>query len=750
MDADVLFAQIAVKLKFLSREDAARVQRGRGALSFADACAASDLLTQKQIDHVLKHRQLIISRSRGQLAGAAPSAAREPVAAADTSRRVRADAPTNERPRASRVHLAVTRPQPIARQTNKPVTIGEPMIERGPAPTVQPSAVGRDSVASADDLLPAGGLFGADELSDAPTFAGGGGLALDTERASKLGVEGAEVSYGGIGEQMFEFDDTAASIGQDVAVAEHAGSTGQVELVSAAESAMALPVDGYVANKREPSGYGVGGMRTEDLFGEGLSTAESPSEMAIPVVTVEPDMIEDHVLPEIYRPQAAPSPMAVALQRAAAAPVRLDAAPQDVAPSPRVAPIISARGAVEMEPLEGMLAQLLNTARQHNAADAHFVAGQPPAIRVAGRLRRWEQVVSADQVEQALAPLLKDARQQQLEEAGSADFAFVEPKLGRFRVNIAYYANGLKACFRLIPKEVPSLETLGLPHMLARVIDYHQGLALVSGPNGHGKTTTLSALVELLNQQRAKHIITIEDPVEFTYSAGRALINQREVGVNTRSFARALKAALREDPDVIVIGELRDQETVEIALEAAETGHLVIATMSTRSGAKTIDRLIDMFPPSSQAAVRATLAGALKMVIAQRLVPNLRGDGLVAAVEMISGNIQLWNLIRDNKLIQLPSLMQRGVTLGMIRFDTSLRLLVEQNKISRDVAIKNADDPRQLLADIEGRGSAAEPSQSARIAPPVVRPAAAAALGQAQPAAQGQARRDRGLFRKRR
>jgi twitching motility protein PilT len=228
------------------------------------------------------------------------------------------------------------------------------------------------------------------------------------------------------------------------------------------------------------------------------------------------------------------------------------------------------------------------------------------------------------------------------------------------------------------------------------MLNYHQGLVVVSGPNGAGKTTTLAALVDLFNSERSVHIITVEDPVEVMHPIKKAIVSQREVGSHTKSFHAALKGSLREDPDVIAIGELRDRETVEKALEAAETGHLVFATMSTPSGASTIDRLIDMFPPDDQSQVRATLAGVLKFVVSQRLIPRKDGDGRIVAVELLTGGMALWTLIRDDKLYQLPSLLQRGRAFGMIRIEDSLNELLSSGVISRETAERFADDPRVI------------------------------------------------------
>jgi twitching motility protein PilT len=342
---------------------------------------------------------------------------------------------------------------------------------------------------------------------------------------------------------------------------------------------------------------------------------------------------------------------------------------------------------------------LLREAREAGSTDVHMVGGQPARLRRLGELLEIGGPLPATGVEQMLMPLLEQAgaaAQQQLEELGYADFALELAGAGRLRVNFARGRSGLKGCFRCVVDSPPSLDGLGLPRELAKVADHHQGLAVVSGPSGQGKTTTMAALVDLVNRQKPHHIITVEDPIEIVHPIHKAVISQRQVGLHTASFHRALKAALREDPDVIVIGELRDRETVEMALQAAETGHLVIASMSTPSGAKTIDRLIDMFPPEDQAQVRSTLAGALKIVVSQRLVPAADRSRMVAAAELITGSIPLWSLIRDNKLFQLPSLLQRGRNYGMIRLEDSLNELLAKGVIDEASARAAADDPRLI------------------------------------------------------
>lgn len=370
--------------------------------------------------------------------------------------------------------------------------------------------------------------------------------------------------------------------------------------------------------------------------------------------------------------------------------------------SPRVA------GGTAQAP-RGLL-DLLRKARHQNASDVHITSDRPCQVRACGQLRPIGQNIADKQVRAMLDGVLTKEHQAQLEERGYADFALqLGEGAGRQRVNVNRHRYGVKGCFRLVASEPPPLESLGLPAELMKITTQHQGLVVVAGPNGQGKTTTMAALVDWFNTNRPYHIITVEDPVEIVHPVKQAIVSQREVGTHTKSPFAALKGSLREDPDVIAIGELRDRETVEMALSAAETGHLVMATMSTPSGAKTIDRLIDMFPPDDQSQVRATMAGALKFVVSQRLVPTVDGSSMVAAAELISGNIPLWKLIRDNKLFQLPSLMQRGRNFGMVRIEDSLMELMKLGKITRETAEHYSDDPRAL----DGAARAGQPQAPA-------------------------------------
>ena len=373
----------------------------------------------------------------------------------------------------------------------------------------------------------------------------------------------------------------------------------------------------------------------------------------------------------------------------------------------------------------GFLDGLLAAVREAGASDLHVVAGRPMLIRVAGELTQSGPPLGEAAVEEALVAVVPDRLRPILQEQGSCDFALERPRHGRFRVNVSRQRTGYKGCFRCIPSGVPTLAALGLPPEIERATHHHQGLVLVTGPTGHGKTSTLAAIVDILNRETTHHIITVEDPVEFVHSRKKAMISQREVGSHTRSFASALKASLREDPDVIVVGELRDTETVRMALAASETGHLVLGTMNTPSAAKTIDRLVDLFPPGDQPQVRMALAGGLHLLIGQRLLPTADAKGMVVAAELLPGSIALWNLIRDAKTYQIPSLQQRGKGFGILRMDESLADLVKSGRVTRDVALAVAENPDDLESALDGqRTPAAAPE-------PQKKPDATGLLGKA-------------------
>jgi twitching motility protein PilT len=349
------------------------------------------------------------------------------------------------------------------------------------------------------------------------------------------------------------------------------------------------------------------------------------------------------------------------------------------------------------------IADVLALARESGASDLHLVAGRPILLRLGGDLVPRGVPIDDEIIKAMVEPIVPERLRGVLVDEGSCDFAHEQHAQGRFRVNVSRQRTGLKACFRCVPAVVPTLASLGLPPEIERATHHHQGLVLVTGPTGHGKTSTMAAIFDIINGNTTHHVITVEDPVEYMHPRKRAMMSQREVGSHTRSFASALKASLREDPDVIVVGELRDSETVRTALAASETGHLVLGTMNTPSAAKTIDRVVDLFPPGDQQQVRMTLAGGLHLIVSQRLVPAADGKGMVAAVELLPGSIALWTLIRDAKTYQIPSLQQRGKGFGIIRLDDSLLDLTRSGRITPAVALATAENPDDLDAILSGK-----------------------------------------------
>jgi twitching motility protein PilT len=342
------------------------------------------------------------------------------------------------------------------------------------------------------------------------------------------------------------------------------------------------------------------------------------------------------------------------------------------------------------------LDELLGLARVAGASDLHIVAGRPALVRAAGELLPRTSPMDAQAVERMVNEIVPRRVRPALEADGSCDFALEHAMHARFRVNVSRQHTGYTICVRVIPSGVPKLSELGLPEGLAAAVRHGDGLVLVTGPSGHGKTTTLAALVDLINRERAQHVVTIEDPIEFLHPPKRALLSQREVGTHCRSFAAALNASLCEDPDVIVVGELRDTETMRAALSASEAGHLVLGTMNTPSAAKTIDRVLDLFPPAERQQARSSLGAALRLIVGQRLVPGTDRSRLVAAVELLPSSLSLATLIRDNKTLQIPTLQQRGRAHGILRLDESLAQLVWAKKADIASARPFSDAPDEF------------------------------------------------------
>ncbi len=334
--------------------------------------------------------------------------------------------------------------------------------------------------------------------------------------------------------------------------------------------------------------------------------------------------------------------------------------------------------------------ELLGLAMKAGASDLHLAAAEVPAIRLDGRIRRLDlPALRAEQLQALLGQLMSASQKQDFEAHLDIDFAVAVPGLGRFRVNAFNQLQGPGAVLRVVASTVSSLADLGLGDVFRQIAELSSGLVLVTGPTGSGKSTTLAALIDHLNRERALHILTLEDPIEFIHSPQRSLISQREVGRHSHGFAQALRAALRQDPDVIMLGELRDPKTIRLALTAAETGHLVLATVHTGSAAKTIDRLVDVFAAEEKQLVRAMLAEALQAVVSQVLVERV-GGGRVAAHEVLLATPAVRNLVREGKVAQLYSTIQTGGALGMQTLDSCLQGLLQRGLISPDSARERA------------------------------------------------------------
>jgi len=343
-------------------------------------------------------------------------------------------------------------------------------------------------------------------------------------------------------------------------------------------------------------------------------------------------------------------------------------------------------------------ADLLLEVLDRRASDLHLTAGARPTIRVRGRLVPLEHlpVLTPRDTRELVYAILTNDQRQRLETDWQLDFAYAVPGHARFRVNAYHQRAALAAAFRLIPFEMPSIDDLGLPPVLHELARRPRGLVLVTGPTGSGKSTTLAAMIDEINRTREQHVLTIEDPIEFLHPHKRCLVNQRELGADTPTFALGLKAALRQDPDVILIGELRDLETVGIALTAAETGHLVLATLHTQDAAQTVDRIIDVFPPEQQGQVRTQLAVALQGIVTQQLLPGADGTRRVAACEVLVPTPAVRNLVREGKTHQIPSALQTGAQAGMQTMDSALAALVRAGTVNARVALERSSTPEEL------------------------------------------------------
>ena len=330
---------------------------------------------------------------------------------------------------------------------------------------------------------------------------------------------------------------------------------------------------------------------------------------------------------------------------------------------------------------------------EQGASDLHLTSGLPPALRIRGEIERIKyKVLDSDDLRGMLYEIAPEQKIKTFEETGDIDFGYEIPGLARYRANFFMQKNGVGAVFREIPSAIMTADQLGLPEVVSKLATLPRGLVLVTGPTGSGKSTTLAAIVDVANRARKDHIITVEDPIEFVHQSQSCIVNHREVGIHTNSFSAALRGALREDPDVILVGEMRDLETISLAVEAASTGHLVFSTLHTSSAYKTVDRVIEVFPSSEQPLIRSTLSDGLRAVIAQTLFKRIDRKGRVVALEILIANPAVRNLIREAKTHQIPSMIQTGKKYGMILLDDSIMELFTKGMVSAEEAYAKAND----------------------------------------------------------
>lgn len=345
--------------------------------------------------------------------------------------------------------------------------------------------------------------------------------------------------------------------------------------------------------------------------------------------------------------------------------------------------------------------EILQVAHDANASDVHITIGLPPIMRVYGRLQKMNfPVLTAEDTRELSQQVMTPGQKERFEEEGEYDMSVAVQGLGRYRLNVFKQRGAVAMALRTISIEIPSSESLGVPPAVIDLQHKKRGLVLVTGPTGSGKSTTLASILDKINVNRDAHIITLEDPIEYMHQHKKSMVNQREVGLDTGSFANALRAALREDPDVILVGEMRDFETIGIAITAAETGHLVFSTLHTVDAASTIDRVIDVFPPHQQQQIRVQLSNVLEAVIAQTLIPNISGDGRVAAFEVLIANHAVRNLVREGKTHQIASILQTNKQAGMQTMDDALLALYMSRKISKDDCIKYAHDSNNMRTKV--------------------------------------------------
>jgi twitching motility protein PilT len=370
-------------------------------------------------------------------------------------------------------------------------------------------------------------------------------------------------------------------------------------------------------------------------------------------------------------------------------------------------------------------ATVLNRMVEVRASDVHLSPGFPPAVRVRGKITPLDDypALQPQDTREIVYSILNDSQRKQFENSLQLDLAYAIPGVARFRVNVFFQRGAISAAFRHIPEKIESLQSLGLPQVLEEFCRKPRGFVLVTGPTGSGKSTSLASMIDLINEEREEHILTIEDPIEFLHTHKKCIVNQREVGSDATDFSSALKSALREDPDVILVGEMRDLETISTALTAAETGHLVFATLHTQSTAQTVDRIIDVFPPHQQQQVRMQLSIALQGIVTQQLLPTSDGSGRVCATEVLVPSPAIRNLIREGKTHQIYSALQTSGSVGMQTMDAHLAQLVRMGKISPQIAMARASVPEELkrllgpMPGVQAQPAQSQPNQQS--GPPV-------------------------------
>jgi twitching motility protein PilT len=450
---------------------------------------------------------------------------------------------------------------------------------------------------------------------------------------------------------------------------------------------LAGPAERAALDAREPVAFGYGAFRVAVSFSAGGVEAEIRPEAA-----AQPDQAAD-------QPALSAPPAATAAPAAAATAQRAQTAMEiDRSFDPRSA------GA---PPIDDLFRDMIG----RNASDLHLTMGQPPRLRLDGRMVQTElPALTPARMAELLWPICSPKNRKEFESDSDTDFAYEVPGLARFRCNYFMDRSGMGAVFRQIPTKIPTMQQLGLPKEIVDLCWLSKGFVVVTGPTGSGKSTTLSALINHINENRADHIITIEDPIEFVHENKKCLLNQREIGTHTQGFKRALRAALREDPDIVLVGEMRDLETISIAIETAETGHLVFGTLHTTTAPSTVDRIIDQFPADRQTQIRVMLSETLKGVIAQTLCRKI-GGGRIAAYEVLIVNTAVSNLIREGKTFQIPSLMQTQRNIGMRTLNDSLFELVKGKLVEPKEAYVKAVDKSSLVALYERGGIRFDPNR---------------------------------------